>query len=407
MFRDGENCMRYIRYIPLFLLLLMISACAPSSGIFAGSGGKGSNWQSTGLAQQHIHALTVSPTNALVLFAGDEQGSIYMSTDGAQHWRLRSAVPAQAKTILALSFDTTGKNLYATTDAGIFVTTNNAQSWSTVSTASSGLPLDSYPAIAFDYHTSSVIFVGSAHHGVFMSNNGGNTWSSINGSLPVNTGIISLTLDSDEHQLWAATSTGVYRTNDSTIAWQAFNSGLPANVVAYSVQPAFISGGAQGLVFVGTNHGFYRSSVSGNQWTASQESLARLTIYTVLIDVSQPTTLYVGTSIGAFRSNDNGQNWSGMTQGIPTNQPVYVLLFGNTGGSQIYAASNDVYTYSSSGGGFGFEQLIPIVIIILFFYLLYRLTRGSRNRRREVLKPERIIETSPAPEEKDDHPVSS
>jgi photosystem II stability/assembly factor-like uncharacterized protein len=395
--------MRYIRYIPLIFLLLVISACAPSSGIFAGNGG---SWQSTGLTKQHIHALTVSPDNSLVLFAGDAQGSIYMSTDGAQHWMQRSAVPAQTKTILALAFDMTGKKLYATTDAGIFVTTNNAQSWSMVSTTNSGLPLDSYPTIAFDNHVPTVIYVGSTHHGVFMSNNGGNTWSAINNGLLSNIAINGLTLDSDEHQLWAATSVGVYRTNTSAVAWQGFNSGLPANVVAYSVQPAFISGGAQGLVFVGTNHGFYRSSVSGNQWTASQESLARLTIYSVLIDVSQPTTIYVGTNIGAFRSNDNGQNWSGITGGIPAGQPVYVLLFGNTGGSQIYAAANDVYMYPGNSSGFGFGQLLPIVLIALFFYLLYRLTRGSRNRRREILKPERIIEAPPAPEEKDDHPVS-
>jgi len=395
--------MRYFRYIPLIFLLLVISACAPTSGIFAGSGG---NWQSTGLTKQHIHTLTVSPDNSLELFAGDAQGSIYMSTDGAQHWTLRSAVPTQAKTILALSFDTTGKKLFATTDAGIFVTTNNAQSWSVVSTASSGLPFDSYSAIAFNYNVPSVIYVGSTHNGVFMSNDSGSMWSTINNGLPASISINGLTLDSQEHQLWAATSAGIYRTNTGAIAWQAFNSGLPANVIAYSVQPAFISGGAQGLVFVGTDHGFYRSSVSGNQWTASQESLARLTIYTMLIDVSQPTTIYVGTNIGAFRSNDNGQNWSGMTQGIPTNQPVYALLFGNTGGSQIYAAANDVYANTGSSSGFGIGQLLSIVLIVFFFYLLYRLTKGSRSRRREILKPERIMEASPAQKEKDDHPVS-
>lgn len=395
--------MRYVRYIPLLFLLLAVAGCAPSSGIFAGSGG---SWQSTGLTQLHIHALTVNPNNALMLVAGDVRGSVYMSTDGAQHWTQRSAVPSQAKTILTLSFDTAGKTLYATTDAGIFATTNTAQSWSMVGTAHSGLPLDSYPTIAFDYQRSTVIYAGSVRHGVFKSNDGGNTWSAMNTSLPANIAINSLTLDSDEHQLWAATSVGVYRTDTGTIAWQAFNSGLPANVAAYVVQPAFISDGAQGLVFVGTNHGFYRSSVYGNQWTASQESLARLTIYTILIDVSQPTTIYVGTNIGAFRSNDNGQNWGGITEGIPTGQPVYALLFGNSGGSQMYAASNDVYMYPGSSGGFSFSQWLPILLIVLFFYLLYRLTKGSRNRRREVLKPERIIEASPALEEKDDHPVS-
>ena len=398
----------YKQYIPLFFLLLLmlllsvLSACAPSSGIFAGGNG---NWQSAGLTQQHIHTLAVNPNNAQELFAGDIQGSVYMSTDGAQHWTRRSSVPAQAKTILALSFDTSGKKLYATTDGGIFVSTDNAQSWSAVGTASSGLPPDSYPALAFDYHALAVIYAGSAHHGIFMSNDGGNTWSAINSGLPANAAINGLTLDSDEHQLWAATSMGVYRTGNRTFAWQTLNSGLPANVVAYSVQPAFISGGTQGLVFVGTSAGFFRSTVSGNQWTSSQESLGRTIIYTVLIDISQPTTIYIGTNVGAFRSTDNGQNWGGVASGLPKGQPVYTLLFGSTSGAQLYAAANGVYMYPGNSGGFGFGQVISIVIIALFFVLLYFFTRGSRRGRREILKPERIIEPSPTPGQKEDNSV--
>jgi photosystem II stability/assembly factor-like uncharacterized protein len=396
--------MQLKQYIPLFFLLLMLSACAPSSGIFAGGNG---DWQATGLKQQQIHTLAVNPNNAQLLLAGNVQGSVFVSTDGALHWTRQSSVPSQAKTILALAFDTTGKNLYATTDAGIFVSTNNAQTWSAVGTASSGLPLDSYSAIAFDYQAATVIYAGSAHHGVFMSNDGGKTWSAINNGLPANAAINGLTLDSDEHQLWAATSVGVYRTGDRTFAWQAFNSGLPANVMAYSVQPAFISGGVQGLVFVGTNSGFFRSAVSGNQWTESQESLGQTIIYAVLIDVSQPTTIYIATNKGAFRSTDNGQYWGGIATGLPKDQPVYALLFGSTGGSQLYAASNGVYMYSGNSSGFGFGQLVSIVIIICFFVLLYYFTRVSRKGRREILKPERIIETSPAPaqEQKDDNSV--
>jgi len=119
------------RYIPFIFFLLMLSACAPSSGIFASGNG---DWQSTGLKQQHIHTLAVNPNNAQLLLAGDVLGSVFMSTDGAAHWTQRSSVPSQSKTILALSFDTTGKKLYATTDAGIFVSTNNAQTWSAVGT---------------------------------------------------------------------------------------------------------------------------------------------------------------------------------------------------------------------------------------------------------------------------------
>lgn len=393
-----------IYYLPLLLLLLALSACAPGTGIFATSSG---NWQATGLAGQHIHTLTVSPNNAQELVAGNAGSGVYLTIDGAQHWTKQGSVPSPATTILALAYDTTGKNLFAATDAGLFVSTDNAQHWRSLMATQSGLPQDSYTAITFNSLTPTTIFVGSAHHGVFVSTNSGSTWQTANTGLPNNAAINGLTLDSNEHQLWAATSTGVFRTDDRTIGWQNFNNGLPSDVVAYTIQPAFISGGAQGLVFVGTNHGFYLSTVAGKLWSASQESLVKATIYTVLIDVSQPTTIYVGTNLGAFRSNDNGQTWTGIASGIPRGQAVYALVEGNTGGSQLYAASNDVYEYPGTSGGFGWDRIIPIIVILLFFYLLYRLTRGSRKNRRELLKPERIEETpTPTQVKKDDHPVS-
>lgn len=407
-FPDNEKMMQSkhfrwtIYYVPLLLLLLALSACAPGSGIFAASSG---NWQSTGLSQQHIHIITVNPNNAQELVAGDSGNNVYLTIDGGQHWKQQNAVPLPATTILSLAYDTTGKNLFVATDSGVYISADNGQHWQSLITAQSGLPQDGYAAFAFDSQAPMTVYVGSTHHGVFVSKNSGATWQAMNTGLPTSVAVNGLTLDSSEHQLWAATSMGVFRTDDRTVGWQNFNNGFPSDVVAYSVQPAFINGGAQGLVFVGTNHGFYLSNVAGKLWSASQESLVKATIYTVLVDVSQPTTVYVGTNLGAFRSNDNGQTWTGIASGIPRGQAVYTLVEGNTGGSQLYAASDDVYMYPGTSGGFGWDRIIPIIVILLFFYLLYRLTRGSRKNRRELLKPERIEET-PMPAEKDDHPVS-
>jgi hypothetical protein len=72
---------------------------------------------------------------------------------------------------------------------------------------------------------------------------------------------------------------------------------------------------------------------------------------------------------------------------------VYALALGANEYSQLYAAVDDVYLYPGSSGGLNITTLLPILLVLLFFYLLYRFTRRGRRSSREMLKLERIIET--------------
>ena len=359
----------------LLTLLVCLSACAPNSGIFAGG-----TWQSGGLQHLHIRALAVDPNNAQNIYAGDAQNGVFVSTDAGTHWSQRSAGLPLPTAIHNLAFDDAGKKLYAATDAGVFVSADAVQHW----TAISGLPAGSYTALAFDLKKPQTIFVGTAHHGVFTSTNEGSTWSAAGGGLPAGIEINSLTFDSAQPQLWAATNMGVYRFNDAGSTWQALNNGLPAAIVVNTVLPASISGGDQGLLFAGTNHGFFRSQDAGVHWSMSQESLAGITVYAVMIDFNKVTTVYIGSSVGVLRSDDNGQDWGGVASGLPRGQPVFALAFGASGYSQIYAAANDVYLYPGSSG-FDASRLVPLLLIAVFFYLLYRLAFRGRRQRREIL----------------------
>src|SRR5437588_10657318 len=147
-----------ISYLALAVLAFCLSACATDVGIFAGT-----NWQSSGLQNKHIRALTVDPNNPQVLYAGNEQGGIFVSTDAAQHWQARiPGLPVIAH-INMLSFDASGKKLYAATDNGMFVSTDAAQHWNPVSLPAGQLPVDSYTALAFDFNNFHTIYTGTVH----------------------------------------------------------------------------------------------------------------------------------------------------------------------------------------------------------------------------------------------------
>src|SRR5437764_5182534 len=106
-------------FLLLATVMLCLSACSPTSGIFAGG-----NWQSSGLQHQHIRTLAVDFNNPQDIYAGGSQGTLFASSDGGQHWHERSVGLPPASSINALSFDTSGKELYAATTAGLFRSTD-------------------------------------------------------------------------------------------------------------------------------------------------------------------------------------------------------------------------------------------------------------------------------------------
>src|SRR5216684_6772784 len=87
----------------LVVVTLCLSACTPTSGIFANG-----SWQSSGLVHQHIRVLMVDPNNLQALYAGDAQGKVFASTDGGQHWTEHSTGLPGVNVIHALSFDDAG-----------------------------------------------------------------------------------------------------------------------------------------------------------------------------------------------------------------------------------------------------------------------------------------------------------
>jgi photosystem II stability/assembly factor-like uncharacterized protein len=340
--------------------------------------------------------LVADSSNPQVLYAGDALDGVYATTDAGQHWSLRNqGLPAQTG-VRALSFDASNKKLFAATTGGIFSTTTGGQPWNAAGRIGGDLPTDTYTSLAFDLGNAAVLYCGTAQHGVYVSTTGGVSWSPTSGALPSGTAINALAYDTDQHQLWAATSGGVYRTADAGKSWQALNTGFPRGIDVYAVRPASMSGGSTNVVFAGTGQGVFRSDDSGRHWQYGKESLSGVRVQAILVDFRAPTTVYIATSIGVFRSTDNGELWGGIVGGSLKRQPIYALELGADGYTQLYAASDDVYLYPGSGGGFDFSRITPLILIVAFFVLLYWLTQRNRRNRRAILTPAPAPATEPS-----------
>src|SRR5581483_2195191 len=95
--------------LPLLLILsLLLVACGTDSGIL-GSG----DWQAAGLKNQHIRALAVNANNPDMIYAGDEQGQLFVSTNAGQSWTEHSSGLPLPASIHALLFHNASKKLYA------------------------------------------------------------------------------------------------------------------------------------------------------------------------------------------------------------------------------------------------------------------------------------------------------
>ena len=206
----------HLRLVPLSCLLLLflvgLSACAPDAGIFGGG-----DWQQTGLLHNHIRSLEVDPNNSQILYTGDEQSGVFTSADAGSHWTQSSIGLPSPVFVHALSFDSTGKKLFAATNGGVYGSADGGHHWSAagkIGNSSGDLPADSYTALAFDANAPHTVYVGTMQHDVLISTNDGTTWTATSTGLPANDAINGLTYDANTRQLWAATAQGIYRSDD-------------------------------------------------------------------------------------------------------------------------------------------------------------------------------------------------
>jgi photosystem II stability/assembly factor-like uncharacterized protein len=261
-----------------------------------------------------------------------------MSTPAGQDtWTTSGPYGAAVYSILVSSADP--DVAWAGTQLGIFKTTNGGATWTA---ASNGMNAYYVPCLWQDPHDPQTLIAGVIGAGLYRSTDAGDTW--VNIWSPRWGGIHCMAMDPrDSHTIYAGSYDSLYKTTNGE-DWQPILTGRWDCIVLDPVSPNV-------LYVADDRRGVYKTTDSGQTWSAINSGLTDLHLYTLTINPLNPSTLYAGTATkGFFRTTDAGATWSPMNAGLPSFMGGPIAI-DPTNSQLLYASSLGYGVYKSTDGG--------------------------------------------------------
>ncbi|HVS00551.1 MAG TPA: hypothetical protein VMW27_28270 [Thermoanaerobaculia bacterium] len=290
-----------------------------AAGVFRSTDG-GLTWAAVNRGldpRDGVADIVFDPRRPQTLYLSTGQGPPFKSTDGGNRWRRIDRGFNTSAGRLSVDPDRPS-TIYATTDAGIYRSTDAGASWRQ---ASANLPIFAARDVLA---IPDMVLVGLFGHSVFRSEDDAASWSSTRG---ITAGQIrGFAVDPltpatyYAADLWA----GIYKTPDRGARWNRL--GFPslrlplAGVLALDpVTPT--------TVYAAWAEGIAKSLDAGRTWS-SPASLPCVEPTWIEIDPRQPSTLYTGGlhtsrcgvstgACGLWKSTNAGSSWSCLDSALP------------------------------------------------------------------------------------------
>ncbi|MEI6456038.1 MAG: T9SS type A sorting domain-containing protein [bacterium] len=267
--------------------------------------------------------------------AGTYGSGVYRSLDGGTEWTKCNNGLANLN-IRSLAIH--GNDLFAGSDAGLFVSSDFGSTWNEAGGFSNRKV---FSLLALDI----VIYAGTEDGGFYLSEDGGSTWTARNDGLPASD---ILSIAGDGAGLIAGTAgKGVYLMNGNT--WVPVTNGIPSSAIARSLTST------SAALFAGTyGDGIFRSSDHGNSWTAVNTYLHNPLVNTV---TASGETVFAGTDGGGvYITENNGETWYPTNRGMVGTQVSAILIsgvrtFAGTAGAGISLSTDNGYNWSTVNNG--------------------------------------------------------
>ena len=206
----------------------------------------------------YMKGLAVDPSNPSTIYASQDCGKIYKSTDSGETWHATASQPDASEWPRALAVDSRGRIFAGSKDNGLWRSTDGGASWQRWSR---DLPWAIYSILA----TPSAVYVATDDPDLYRSTNGGQTWENLTNLDPVDDGDevgdhgIAIAEDpADPNHIFfgrqdtwhsADESTGILESTDGGITWNYINSGLGNTRISALVM------GPDGTLYAGTSCG--------------------------------------------------------------------------------------------------------------------------------------------------------
>jgi hypothetical protein len=166
---------------------------------------------------REVSSLAVSGTT---VYAGT-MGGVYVSTNNGESWTKATECGP------VLSLAVSGSAAYAGTYGGVYVSTNNGTTWTA---ANNGI---THPYVYSLAVSGSTVFAGANDGAVYISTNNGTSWTAANNGLPNGLatngrdGATVLSLTMSGSTVFAGTAGfGVYVSTNNGASWAADNNGF-------------------------------------------------------------------------------------------------------------------------------------------------------------------------------------
>jgi len=246
------------------------------------------------------------------------------------------------------SLAVSGNNIYHGTHFGLFYSSDNGTTWSTINFGG----VDScVKVVGLD---ANYIYLGTPAEGVFVSTDAGLTWEVRNNGL-TNLSVHYFTIMGSS--VFVATESGVFVSDNQGIQWTATNNGITnTNIRALT--------NLNGVLFAGSDGGgVYVSTNNGQNWAVKNNGLGSWYIAHLFVFDFK---VFVGTDNGLYFSSDNGNNWqnaglntySKVLSSTSTNNSIYV----GTDGQGVYYSANGEETWTEWNDGFQNKNVYSLAI---------------------------------------------
>lgn len=258
--------------------------------------------------------------NEQIIFAGDNSGNIYRSSDEGNVWELSESLGGADVTSI-IRGKSEGTIFAASIWGGIARSLDNGDTWEPLTNG----------IIDPDIRTMSIDSEGTLYAGSFSviskSTDNGTTWQIVyqaSQSVQCNSLVIAT-----DNTIYAGTvSSGVLKSTNKGQNWTTVNSGVPLDISQLAID------NKENLYALSSTTGnLYKSTNRGTSWTlfTGEKSVQA---FTVLSD--ENIIAEFGTT-GIYQSKDGGVNWSEINSGLGNGN--YALCFGINDDGFIYTGT--------------------------------------------------------------------
>ncbi|MFZ1977087.1 MAG: T9SS type A sorting domain-containing protein [Bacteroidota bacterium] len=280
----------------------------------------GKSWQATSTSSMNIEA--IASFDSVLLASQEYYSSIYRSADAGKRWTTIH-LPAD----FVFNFANSGSTYFASTNKGVFISTDKGLSWNMP-----GSQLSNNNIFSVTY-SGNFLFAGTGGGGLYRSSDEGVTWVNCSG-IANNDEVYDLL--SVGSRIYAATLSGVYASSNQGLDWEKHTpDGYGSNLG--SVDSAIFASGSFNDNGSGYNYEVIKSTDNGHSWVILLSSPSSQSTYFNGF-VTHGHDLYLGTNNGVLYTSDLGSSWVPFSDSMQNGGERVTHLA--TDGKNLYAGAN-------------------------------------------------------------------